>query len=313
MTSAHRNRAAHAWLAVLGLAAVAAAVLAWTLPSATPVGARLVIVAPPIVSTALVENANALSGRPFDARADDSEERALDDVRHGRADAAVVVDLLKDADALHVSAAVGTEGRRALEQAVEEVESGLGRTLHTSTVPAQHDHRIPYVVTLATLVLGFLCAVVATWRRGTFETTLRAGVVRVAGFTAVGLVAAVACLAWPWPLQLVVLLLVVAAAITTTALEALLGLGGLAVSAMLFLLVAAPLGRFTPALMVPEPWHAITPWFLHGSGLQLASDALLDGGAGTPRAWAIVTAWIVVPILTLSVARARRPGEQPRK
>ncbi|MFT4265487.1 MAG: hypothetical protein QM572_19055 [Nocardioides sp.] len=288
---------------LLILAAAAAAVLAWAVPSSRPVEARLVIVGPAVVSTSLVEQADPAV---FDAWAGTSASAALDAVRRGRADAAVVIDLTADTDTLYLSDASGSTGRRALTAAVGEVSGSLGRGVDVERVPIPHDRRTPYVVVLAALVLGFLAAIVATWLRGTFEPTFRAGTGRFVVFCGVGAVAGLACAGLGWTAVPLVTALVVAAALTTTALEALLDLGGIAASGILFLLVAGPLGRFTPTLLVPQPWHAVTPWLPHGAGLALADDIVLFGGAGAARDWAVVAVWVALSVLTLSVARNRR-------
>jgi hypothetical protein len=299
------ERPARIWAVALLAQVAIAGFLMWAVPASHPVGARLIIAAPPVVSTALVASADALEGRPFDARAATSGEAALGDLKAGLADAVVVVDLTADSDRLYVSAAAGSRGAAEIERAVSQVEAGLGRTLTVSTVPIRGDRHTPYLVVLVSLLLGFAAAVAVTLRRGTFATTFRAGVLRIGAFTAFGVAVGLCFLGQPWPAPVLVATLVVAAAVTTSALTALLGLVGLAVSSLLFVLTAAPLGRFSPPLFLPQPWQDINAAMPHGAGLDLATTMINFGGWGHPRPWAILLAWIGIGILTLVLSRVR--------
>lgn len=307
-TSTASRPSSRVWAVALVGQVLIAGLLMWAVPTSAPVGARLLVVAPPVVSTALVDQVARLDRR-FDAVAVASPRAALAAVRRGRADAAVVVDLSADRDALYVSAASGARGRTGIANAASRVSAGLGRTLQVETVPIRADRRTPYVVVLLSLVLGFAAAVIVTWRRGTFEATFRAGVARFAGFALLGTVAGLAYVPAPWPARVLVMALVLAAGIVTTALTVLIGVLGLAASSLLFVLTAAPLARLTPTMLIPQPWQGINGWFLQGAGLDLANDILLFGHGGSARDWAVVAAWLGVAALALTVARARRAAD----
>ncbi|WP_300678258.1 hypothetical protein [Nocardioides sp.] len=302
MTTEHASRI---WVLALLAQAAIAGLLMWAVPASHPVDARLIIVAPPVVSTSLVASADALDGHPFDASAAASETTALADLAAGRADAVVVVDLSSDHDRLSVSAVNGPRGVAEITRAVNQVEASLGRTLTVATVPIKGDRHTPYVVVLASLVLGFAAAVVVTWRHGSFATTFRAGLLRILGFVGFGAVLGLCCVWLPWPTPVLVATLVTAAAVTTSTLTALMGLLGLAVASLLFVLTAAPLGRFSPTLFIPQPWQSINGAMSHGAGLDLATTMINFGGWGSPRPWAVLAAWIGVGILTLFLARVR--------
>jgi hypothetical protein len=193
-------------------------------------------------------------------------------------------------------------------------------------VPARDgdaDHRGVYVIAALCSILGFLVALVVTWRRGPTEPTLALGARRLAATAAValglgGLIAAGASLRYDGGFPVwwaIAALTVLVGALTTLALESVFGVVGIGVATTLFVLAAAPLVRLTHPLLLPEPWATITPWLPHGAALDAGTAQAYFGGPEL-RSLLIAIVWTVLSILTMVVARrerARKSVAAPRQ
>lgn len=96
-----------------------------------PHRAPVAVVAPAVVAEALVADVDALDGAPFDAVAATSAGEALRDLGRGELRAVVVVNLATTVDTLLLDAAADPPLNRALEEQVEAVEGGRGRSVVT--------------------------------------------------------------------------------------------------------------------------------------------------------------------------------------
>jgi hypothetical protein len=293
--------------------------LAYASPAHDPHAAPIRIVAPSVVATSLVDRANALPGRPVHAEALSTSQEARSSVRTGRSVAAIVVDLTADADTLYLASANGSDLNRALQRQIAEVERSFGRgvVVH-DLVPARANdegQRGVYVLTAACILIGFGVAITIAWRRGPVAPTLARGAARLGVATAISVAVGVAVgmagslrydggFAGWWLLGA---LTVLAATSTTMALESLFGVLGIGVATTLFVIACAPLLRLTPALLLPDPWAAITPSLPYGSSLAAGSGQAYFGGAPT-RPLLVLVVWIAVSVLTLVVARHERPA-----
>jgi hypothetical protein len=287
--------------------------LAFAGPADEPHRAAVRVVAPPVVATAVVNRANAM------AEALGTAAEARRSVRHGHSVAAVVVDLAASTDTLYVASANGTDLNRAVRRQIDAVERSFGRRLVVrDLVPARSGDggaRGVYAITGASVVIGFLIAIVITWRRGPVAPTLATGVARLtvvaALSVAVGLTAGVAAalrydggfLHW----SLIAALTVLAGTTTTLALESLIGVYGIGVATTLFVISAAPLVRLTSPLLLPAPWATITPWLPHGASLAAGRGQAYFGGPDV-RPLLVLTVWVAVSVMTMAIARRERPA-----
>ena len=312
------RRSAIAAVAVGLLQLVVLLTLAFAKPSTEPHAAPIRIVAPRVVSTTLVEHANALPGKPVNAVALGTAQEARASVREGRSVAAIVVDLAAQTDTLYLASANGADLNRAVREQIDAVETSFGRkAVIRDLVPARDGdsgQRGVYLITAACILTGFGVAIAIAWRRGPVAPSLAGGTGRMVG--AAGISAAVGLLVglagflrydsgfagW-WLLGT---LTVLAAAATTMALESIFGVLGIGLATTLFVIEGAPLLRFTPLLLLPDPWAAIAPWLPYGSSLVAGSGQAYFGGSSI-RPLLVLVVWIAVSILTLLVARRERP------
>lgn len=311
-----------AWLLAVALMAQAAVVLGILQASPTPRPhlAPIIVVAAPIVSGVLVQEANALPGRPFEARPGASQDQALPELEAGAAVGVVVVDLATQHDLLFLAEPNGDGANAAVRSAVEAVSASRGRTLEVRTVAIPGSRpAAPYLLVLVCTLLGFAAAVVSTWRRGPMDASMKSSTVRLRRFVAMaaacaGLAALAAMFAdvAALPTFGLAFLVVLVAAVGTTALESLLDTAGLAVATVLFALTAAPLARLVHPILLAEPWATLFPWLPHGAGLAIARSILVFHGTGAVRDWALLLAYLGLSVATITTARrARRRAGVP--
>ncbi|GAA1746170.1 hypothetical protein [Aeromicrobium alkaliterrae] len=297
-------------LLVLALQAAVVLTLLLARPTSEPHGARVAIVAPPVVAATLVDRLGDDTDGDVRATASPSTEVALDDLDDGLVDAVVVVDLTVERDVLHVSPANGTRLNAALLREATATTALFGRTVDVVTAqPAPVSRVVPFLTAAAAVVLGFAVVVAAAWR-----SRSRVGVVATSGTAVVGgtLLGAAVAVGSGEPSALVPLGLAsglssLTAAAVTLLLLRLLGAWGLGVAAAVFLLTTAPLIRATHPLLLASPWREVTPWLPHGAAADLTSDVLLFGSAGDPRSWTLLLGYVALAFLTLALVRSEAP------
>lgn len=281
-----------------------------TPPRTAPRDAPVTLVGPPVVSTTLVDRLDHRAGHPFDASAGTTADAAEREVEDGVVVAAVVVDLSQERDVLYVAAANGERLNDALTREAGAVAASLGRTLDVVDIdPDPTDRRIPYLVTAATLVLGFLITLTLNWRRrsagperGSSRTRhgLIAASLAAASAAGAGAIFADPTAACGW------VAIVIAATLTastfTAAVVRLVGVWGYGIAATLFLVTAAPLVRATHPLLLTGVWRDITPWLPHGAVLDVTVHLAHFDGLGSPRSWALLLGYVLVSWLTLTLS-----------
>ncbi len=281
-----------------------------TPPRTAPQGSPVTLVGPPVVSTALVDRLNHRAGHPFDASAGTTAHAAEREVEDGVVLAAVVVDLSRERDVLYVDAANGERLNEALTREAGAVAASLGRTLDVVDVdPNPADRRIPYLVTAATLVLGFLVTLALNWRRrsagperGPSRTRHRLVAASLTVAVAAGAGAIVTDLTGVCGWVAIVVAATLTASTFTAALVRLVGVWGHGVAATLFLVTAAPLVRATHPLLLPGVWSDVTPWLPHGAVLDVTVHLTHFDGLGSPRSWALLLGYVLVSWLTLTLS-----------
>jgi len=286
-------------------------------PDDKPHGAPIRVVAPPVVATAVVDRANAMTGRPVDAQALQTEAEARQSVKGGRSVAAVVVDLRKDSDDVYVAGANGEVFNRVVVEEIKQFERSFGRTVVVRDLAPARDGdagaRGVYLLVGVSILLGFVGPIVITWVRGPVAQTLRRGLLRLSITTgssiAVGLIiGAFAATRYDGDLAtwwLISGLTTLAVATITMALEGVFGVVGIGASATVFVLTGAPLVRLTHPLLLPEPWSTITPWLPHGAAIEAGrAQAYFGGAAGRPLLTLVI--WTMLAVMTLAVARRER-------
>lgn len=280
---------------------------------------------PPIVADALADQAGTLRGEPLAARAVASPERARSDVEHGRAVAAVVVDVRLGTATVLVSEAQGdvlTTAVTALARTMAEPFAADVIVKDVAPVPSgSAGQRGLRLIAAGAVVVGLGIAVGVTWSRGPVADTWpeawrRVGIavgVTVVASLVVATIAAHAVggslLAW-W---VVVSLTVLATGSATLALEAVVGVAGIGVAVTVFVVSAAPLIRAEHPLLLPDPWGLVTPWLPHGAAIDAGRQVAFLDVSDAARPVVVLLSWTMVSCVLLAVARRerRRAGVAP--
>lgn len=285
-----------------------------------PTGLEVGVTGPPIVAQTIVDRVATLPDEPVDAAVVTDEAAGRDLVRAGTLDALVVIDLARDVDALVVSTAADPDVVAGLGDYVDAVSASYGRTARVEPVDPRHNagawRGLPVVLGVAWVLGGLLTAIAATAIGGPVPPTSRAGRRRVALVAAVSLAGGVASAlaVQPWVsgtgLQTFVTgsLSIFAGAAFTLALEALVGVVGIGLSATVVVGLLTPLlGLTAPELLPPLTARLLAltpPW----AARELLLHATYGGGWAPWGALAVIAAWCLIPVATLVVARRERPG-----
>lgn len=117
-------------------------------------------------------------------------------------------------------------------------------------------------------------------------------------------------LAGSWLLNAVVVGFAVSAtAAFVIGLHAVIGRVGIAVAAIVTILIANPIaGAAAPPEFLPEPWGAIGQWFVPGASATLLRSVAYFPDAATIVPWLTLTAWLVAGVVLAIVGQLRTPA-----
>ncbi|MET0735935.1 MAG: hypothetical protein ABWY55_09905 [Microbacterium sp.] len=117
----------------------------------------------------------------------------------------------------------------------------------------------------------------------------------------------------PWLVNAAVVGLAVSAtAALVVGLNALMGPPGIAVAAVITMLIANPIaGAAAPPQFLPEPWGAIGQWFVPGAAASLLRSVGYFPEAATIAQWLILGAWLVIGIVLALVGHYREAADIP--
>jgi hypothetical protein len=284
----------------------------------TPHGAPVTISAPAVVASSLADQVDAVPGHPLDAGVATTPLEARRDVDSGRAVAALAIDLRLNRATLLVSSAQGEALTAAVSDEVRAMAQPFAVTVTTEDVVPVADGSSGQLglalVVGGSVVLGLVLAIVVTWRRGPVtdqwshagqRIVLVTGVAGIVSLAAAGVAVARigGSLAGWW---LVIASTVLATSAATFALAGVLGVAGIGVATVVFVVSAAPLARVGHPLLLPPLWGAITPWLPHGACLEAARQVAWFDGTGVTRPLTVLLGWIAVSCVALAVARRER-------
>lgn len=283
-------------------------------------GAVVGLAGPTVVTQEAARRADAVAGRPVEARAlatGDDPDRAAPEARRlvarGELDAAVVVDLRRTTDLLLVPAWTGDDVADEIAGVAGAVSASYGRTLRREEVApaAGTSPLLPFRLTAALVLAGVaVAAAISAWRGPVAATTVR-GIARLAGTAAggaaIGLGVAAAIPGASWPSALAAGLTFTAVAWLVLAAEAVMGLAGLGLATGLLLGPVMPLlGGADPAYL-PSPSWAVNALSPQQASLRLLQHDLLGLSVAEARSWLLLGGWALIGLLTLAAARSARP------
>lgn len=207
---------------------------------------------------------------------------------------------------------------RAVEQQVREVASAHGREVDVEYVRSDSGATVAGAgrLTRIATVLGYLAVVVMALVRGPLARTLRLGLTRMTALIGLGLLTGTVLAGLggvpgaDWRTALLLAAGFCVAAVVTQALNAVGGIGGIAIAAALFLALEAPLLLETDPLLLPDPWRTVSAWTPVGATMHALTADVVHDGAGLGRPVAVMVTWSVVAMLAALVARRGRLGSR---
>ncbi|MEU3747570.1 MULTISPECIES: DUF3533 domain-containing protein [Streptomyces] len=294
-------------------------------PTDVPFG----VVAPPRVSTQLVEQLEQLPGGPIDPRTVTDEAEARKQIMNRDIDGALVVDVTGRTDTLLVASGGGTVLSSALETIFTKLEATQQRTVRTVDVapasPEDFDGLSAFYLVVGWCVGGYICAAILAISAGSRPANPERAIIRLgvlALYAALGglggaiivgpiLGALPGSVAALWGLGTLVVFAVGAA---TLALQSVFGIVGIGLAILLIVVAGNPsAGGAFPLPMLPPFWKAIGPWLPPGAGTWAARSIAYFKGNDMTTSMLVLSAWAVVgSVVTLVMSSLkRRPQEEP--
>ncbi|MGZ6791719.1 MAG: DUF3533 domain-containing protein [Mycobacteriales bacterium] len=287
-----------------------------------PQHVRVGLVAPSQVAASSVDRLNALPGRPLAVRAVGGEQQAREQVRAGDLSAALVVDPSGTTDRLLVASGGGASTATAVEEVLARVERAQQRSATTvDVVPLQAgDARglSGFYLVVGWMVGGYLVASLLGVVGGARPATPRRAAIRLAALVPYAVLSGLggALVAGPLlgaldghvlALWGVGALVVFAAAAATTAFQVLLGVVGIGVAVLLFVVLGNPsAGGAYQADLLPPFWRAIGDVLPNGAGTDTVRRVVYFGGAGTAGHLLVLAAWALAGTVVALLAATRR-------
>ncbi len=282
------------------------------------------VVAPAAVQSQAVSGIAGLPGKPLTPRliADAATARAR--VSDRTSTGALVIDPTSNTDTLYIASAASPSISNAVTRIIQGAEGQQQRTVTVrDLVPvaaADNGGLSSFYMAVGWTVTGYLIASILGVSAGARPATPTRAVVRL---VALALSACVAggVGAWLvqhelgalpgdfWGLALVGALVVFGAGAVTMALQVALGVLGIGVAVLLFVILGNPSagGAYARAL-IPPFWRSIGAFFPPGAGTDATRAVAYFGGANTAAPLFILGCYCVIGLLaTLGLASVLRP------
>jgi hypothetical protein len=284
----------------------------------------IAVVAPAGDSRSLVERLDALRGAPLRARPAASAAAARGLLRADRVAAALLVDPRGRKDRLLVAGGGGAALSTAVQAVVTRSDAARHRVVATTDiVPLQSgDYRglTGFYLVVGCLVAGYLLAAIFGITLGPRAATVGQAAGRLLAIVPYSLAVGVGAALIVGPLlgaltghfaavAGVGALLTFAAGAVTVALESLLGMVGIGLAILVFVVLGNPSagGAYQNALL-PGFWRAIGDGLPNGAGVDAIRRAVYFGGHGIAERLIVIAAYgIAAAGITLVLGRLRRP------
>lgn len=292
----------------------------------------IAIVAPAQDSAALVREINAIPSGPLRATPLSDERTARSRVSHGSTSAALIVNATGTTDTLLVASGEGVSVVTAVEQVTTQIEGTEHRAVNvTDLVPLQSgDARglTGFYLVVGWIVGGYLVAALLGIARGARPASPRRAVIRLLSLVpyamASGLGGALvvdqilgALTGHYLALAAIGTLLVFGVAAVTMAFQVLLGVLGIGLTVLVFVVLGNPSagGAYQPALLPPF-WRAISAALPNGAGTDSVRRIVYFGSGGISEHLIVLTTYVVAGVLVTlgaSLLRAKsESGQTPR-
>ncbi|WP_197029004.1 DUF3533 domain-containing protein [Blastococcus sp. URHD0036] len=296
--------------------------------SPTPRDVPLAVVFPAGAPAATVDEVvaglNGIDGSPLDARAVADEATGRDLLADREVDGVLVLGTGTE-DRLLVAGAEGGALSTALETVVERVDAAQQRTVTTDDVLPAGDRDTrglsPFYLAVGWVVGGYLVAAIIGVASGP-PPTRRSALGRLGALAAyavvsgVGgtLVAGAVLGALDGPVlatSALGTLVVFAVGAFTMALQGVLGLVGVGVAILVFVVLGNPsAGGAYPGPLLPPFWAAIGPWLPPGAGTDAVRAIVYFDGTGAGRSLLVLAGYAVVGVVVTLLAAGRGASSQ---
>jgi hypothetical protein len=282
------------------------------------------VVAPAAVQGEAVAGLGALPGQPLSPRLIADEATARARVADRTSAGALVVDPTAGADTLYVASAASPSLANAVTRVVQSAEAAQQRTVTVrDVVPVAAEDSgglSSFYLAVGWTVAGYLIASILGISAGSRPATPSRAVVRLVALALAGLAAGLGgawlvqhvlgALPGPfWSLALTGALVVFGAGALTMALQIAVGVVGIGVAVLLFVILGNPsAGGAYARAMLPPFWRAIGAFLPPGAGTDAARSIAYFGAARTAQPLFILGAYAVVGLLgTYGLAVLLRP------
>ena len=297
----------------------------------TPHQVPVVVVAPAQISGHVATELSGLHGHPLSATAVPSEAAGLTLLRDGSASAVFIVGPAGKTDSLLVASGGGAAVVTAVEDVFAQVEAAGHRTMTvTDAVPDQPgDGRglSGFYLVVGWLVGGYLVAALLGIAKGARPATTRRAIHRLIAIVPYAILSGLggAIIVGPvlgaltghfialWWLGA---LLVFCAAAVTIAFQVLLGVFGIGLTLILFVVLGNPsAGGAYPASLLPPLWRAIGNSMPNGAGVEAIRRIVYFGSYDVVGSLVVIAIYTVagtaIAITGASVSARRAAARQP--
>lgn len=291
------------------------------------------VVAPAQIAPRITAQLDALPGTPFQAQVVASEAQARQMILHRDLDAAVVINPRIGKDRLLVASAAGPSVSTVTTQIAQRIEVGRNRQITVVDLrpPNPQDGRglSSFYLVVGWMVGGYLAGSILGIAGGARPANLPRTFIRlgalvpyaIASGLGGALIAGTVLGALPGhfgALFAIGTLLVFAVAATTVALQVALGMAGIGLAILVFVVLGNPsAGGAYPSSLLPPFWRDIGPWLPPGAGTTAVRNTVyFTGHHTTGPLWTLgvyAAGGIVVAVIgsALVVRRRRRTGAVP--
>ncbi|RJL21445.1 DUF3533 domain-containing protein [Bailinhaonella thermotolerans] len=287
------------------------------------------VVAPPQVSRQLVDRLDNLPGHPVRAHAAPDEATARRRLLRRETDAVYVVNPRGTTDTLLAASAAGPAVTQVTAELANRIGAGQGRHVRVDDVlpPAPGDGRglSSFYLVIGWMVGGYLAAAIIGVAASARPANPRRAAIRLGALAVYAIVSGLggAVVVGPvlgalpghfWQVAAIGALLVFAVAAATTALQVLLGLVGIGVAILFFVILGNPsAGGPYPASLLPPFWAGVGPALPPGAGTTAVRNTVYFAGHGTAGPLWVLAAYALGGVVVAVIGSAlRRAGRPPR-
>ncbi|YAL83113.1 hypothetical protein ACMYYO_14510 [Dermacoccaceae bacterium W4C1] len=270
------------------------------------------VAAPAGVLNDITSGLNTIPGEPLKATAVASQAEGEERLRRGETNAVLVADPINARSTLLVSSAQGASLSTAVESVVRSAAASRNSTVTVRDVvpAAATDTRglTSFYLVVGWVVGGYLMASLLSIRQGNRARNFRRSLWRLTGCfgyaLASGIVGALlvdqifGTLTGHF-LSLVGIgtLVVLASSVFTLAATSTLGVFGVGVAVLVFVIAGNPSAGGAYAYdLLPQPWRGMGPWLPNGAGVDAVRRAVYFDGAQMGRPLLVLVCWVLAAL-----------------